>query len=214
MDTKTALEILNLDAPATLEAAKKAYRDLAKKYHPDVVKKNGLPEWKAEAKMKDINVAFRFLAPLLKSKAQESIKEQEDCSQSVKKSTIRQENEIWNSFLSRVSGFFTNFFSIKTEPSFKKGKEQTSKKTTDKNVHFDDIFRQFQTGDSQQAGKRMKRSRKKKYSQANNSFNSYRTYMALRQKMKSGQLRRHQDINIGKVTRVEPVKPVNPVGKS
>jgi len=52
MDKITALKILNLDTKASFEDAKKAYRILAKKYHPDVVVKNSSIEKDAESKMK------------------------------------------------------------------------------------------------------------------------------------------------------------------
>jgi DnaJ domain len=66
MDKKTALGIMNLEETATLAEAKKAYRSLAKQYHPDVIKKNPSLKTDPEARMKDINLAFRYLVPLLK----------------------------------------------------------------------------------------------------------------------------------------------------
>nr|NJM04080.1 DnaJ domain-containing protein [Desulfobacula sp.] len=66
MDLKTALDILHLDAEPTLDQAKRAYRTLAKQYHPDVMGQEAFGETDAEEKMKDINLAFRHLAPLLK----------------------------------------------------------------------------------------------------------------------------------------------------
>lgn len=216
MDTKTAFEILDLDATATLEAAKKAYRDLAKKYHPDVVEKNSLPAWKAEAKMKDINLAFRCLAPLLKAKEPvKRTKDPETGSKTDTKSAISSEKAIPGSFLSRVAGFFINFFHTETvqEPFQRETKkEQPGEKTIDKKVHFEDIFKRFHTG-IPEGKEKTKRTRRKKHSQANNSFNDYHAYMKLKQKMKSGQLRRHQGTSIGRVTKIEPITPVNPVGK-
>ena len=46
--------VLGVDPNATEDEIKKAYRSLAKKYHPDV--NHGAPE--AEAKMKEVNEAY------------------------------------------------------------------------------------------------------------------------------------------------------------
>lgn len=66
MDQNRARQILGLKPSASFEDAKKAYRNLAKRYHPDVAGK--LPEAVAfsESKMKEINLAFRLLRPHLK----------------------------------------------------------------------------------------------------------------------------------------------------
>ena len=47
-------EVLGLDRNATDEQVKKAYRTMAKKYHPDL----NPGDKNAEAKMKDINEAY------------------------------------------------------------------------------------------------------------------------------------------------------------
>src|SRR3989344_1176473 len=53
---KDYYEILGVDRNATKEDIKKAYKALAKKYHPDVSK-----EENAEAKFKEASEAFRIL---------------------------------------------------------------------------------------------------------------------------------------------------------
>lgn len=52
-----ALEIMGLSAPITLDEIKVAYKELAKKWHPDVNRND--PE--AEEKLKDINMAYTVL---------------------------------------------------------------------------------------------------------------------------------------------------------
>ncbi len=52
-----ALEIMGLSAPITLDEIKAAYKELAKKWHPDVNQND--PE--AEEKLKDINMAYTVL---------------------------------------------------------------------------------------------------------------------------------------------------------
>ena len=73
MNKNTALKILGLGPGASLDQAKKAFRDLAKRYHPDRYSKQVYPDdeigsAQADARMtrmKQINQAFDFLSPLL-----------------------------------------------------------------------------------------------------------------------------------------------------
>jgi hypothetical protein len=68
MNRKSAFEILGLGQGASLSQAKKAFRELAKKYHPDRYSANQdhhMNASQAEVRMKQINRAFHFLAPLL-----------------------------------------------------------------------------------------------------------------------------------------------------
>ncbi|MCP3942894.1 MAG: J domain-containing protein [Desulfobacteraceae bacterium] len=70
MNRKTAYEILGLESGASLAQAKKAFRDLAKQYHPDLSFNDKIGGVQAEVrmnKMKQINRAFHFIAPLLVS---------------------------------------------------------------------------------------------------------------------------------------------------
>lgn len=57
MQFKDYYEVLGVPRDAPAEAVKKAYRQLARKYHPDV---NKAPE--AEARMKDVNEAYAVLS--------------------------------------------------------------------------------------------------------------------------------------------------------
>jgi curved DNA-binding protein len=57
MQFKDYYEVLGVPRDATAEAVKKAYRQQARKYHPDV---NKAPE--AEARMKDVNEAYAVLS--------------------------------------------------------------------------------------------------------------------------------------------------------
>lgn len=54
MNRVEALKILGLDANASDDEAKKKYRELSKKYHPDINKEPG-----AEDKFKQINIAYK-----------------------------------------------------------------------------------------------------------------------------------------------------------
>jgi len=54
-----ARRILKLEECATLEEIKKAYKELAKKYHPDTCKASN--KAKCEEKFKEINWAYQLL---------------------------------------------------------------------------------------------------------------------------------------------------------
>ena len=58
-------EVLGVDKNATADEIKKAYRKLAKKYHPDANPNN---KEEAEAKFKEVNEAYENLSDLKKEK--------------------------------------------------------------------------------------------------------------------------------------------------
>ena len=69
MDKKKAFKILNLHDSACFDEAKKTYRKLAKKFHPDMDRTHtDSQKEERENKMKEINLAFCYLAPLLRAK--------------------------------------------------------------------------------------------------------------------------------------------------
>ncbi len=72
MDKQKALHILGLKRPVSLEQAKQAYRELAKKYHPDMAGHQKADAALFETKMKEINLAFRFIVPFLKPEPEKS----------------------------------------------------------------------------------------------------------------------------------------------
>lgn len=55
--TKNYYEILGVSRDATVEQIKKAYRKLARKYHPDISK-----EADAEERMQELNIAYDVLS--------------------------------------------------------------------------------------------------------------------------------------------------------
>lgn len=57
---KNPYEVLGISKDASKDEIKKAYRDLAKKYHPDQYGNNPLKDL-AEVKMRDINEAYQYL---------------------------------------------------------------------------------------------------------------------------------------------------------
>ncbi|MEF9996121.1 MAG: DnaJ domain-containing protein, partial [Burkholderiaceae bacterium] len=68
MKYKDYYAILGVERGATEDDVKKAYRKLARKYHPDVSK-----EKDAEAKFKDVNEAYQTLSDADKRKAYDQL---------------------------------------------------------------------------------------------------------------------------------------------
>ncbi|MDR3179010.1 MAG: J domain-containing protein [Oscillospiraceae bacterium] len=64
---KDPYQILGVSQDATIEQIKSAYRNLAKKYHPDNYNNNPLADLAAE-KMREINEAYEFIINQKKSK--------------------------------------------------------------------------------------------------------------------------------------------------
>ncbi len=94
MNQKTAFKILGIGPGASLNQAKKAFRNLAKQYHPDryppdLYPSDAMRAVRAEARMKQINQAFHFLAPLLNSADALSGKASKKTSPTLKKKKAR-----------------------------------------------------------------------------------------------------------------------------
>ena len=58
MDIRRCFEILEIDATASAEEAKQAYKDMVNIWHPDRFSQNPRLKQKAEKKLKDLNVAY------------------------------------------------------------------------------------------------------------------------------------------------------------
>lgn len=96
MNNKEAYSILEIPPTATPEEAKKKYRELTKKYHPDINKEAG-----AEDKFKKINEAYQVI--------------------STGKSTDRQDERqsVWNPFQHQQAVYTPEHIQISTTISFK-----------------------------------------------------------------------------------------------
>jgi curved DNA-binding protein CbpA len=204
MNKKTAFEILNFETTISLEEAKKAYRNLAKKYHPDVVEKKSGSNINAEATMKEINLAFRYLAPLLKS--HEPIKKTEG----KKKSTSPERLEMV-AFLSKIVGFVLEAFQGKEahKPFENKLKKKSLRNRKSEKVRFEDVFKSAYKVRPEKGKKT-----KKKQSPERNPYHSYQKYMVLKRKINSGRSNQNQDMSVGRIDKIDPVKPVKPVTKN
>jgi len=220
MDEKTAFEILNLKDFASFEDAKKAYRTLAKKYHPDIVGKDPWPGNDAGARMKEINLAFRYLAPRLKlNKTSKNIKEKIKGKKTEEEKPIKTEKGRFFVSLSKIFGDFFKSVPKKEQTHVFKSKlkkEKTLRKpkcrTNLEKACFDDVFKSVNKGNPFELKKTVKSKRKRSLQKSSSSpYNGYQKFMALKRKMKAGQARRDQNMGITRVEKIESIKPVNPV---
>ncbi|MCD4722310.1 MAG: J domain-containing protein [Desulfobacula sp.] len=209
MDKKTAFKILNLETTISFEEAKKAYRNLAKKYHPDVVEKEFGSKSHAEAKMKEINLAFRYLGPHLKSN--EPVKKIRK-----EKKSITPEKMGTIAFFLKIFGLLLTAFRGKKDSRFfenKYKKEKPLRKTRDRKVRFGDVFKSVYKLSPDREGEAEKII-KRNHSQKNSPYYRYQKYMALKRKINSGLSKSNQDMSIGRIDKIDPVKPVKPVKRS
>lgn len=227
MDKKTAFKILGLDAAVSFEEAKKAYRTLAKKYHPDLSGENPSPEGDTEAKMKDINLAFRYLTPFLRTnkstkKTEEPTKETKEKTdrEPIKNNSKKYEKDVAPSFLLKMSRVIAALFNKRNEPQVFKNKlkketspEKSPGNSKGKNENFEDVLRKVHTKASTRPEKRHSPEKKRNVTKSS-PYSRYQKYMTLKRKMKSGRPGRHKDMSIGKVDKIDPIKPVRPVRKS
>ena len=219
MDTKIALGILNLDGTASVADAKKAYRNLAKKYHPDVVEKENGRQINAETKMKQINLAFRYMVPLLKkneAKTKGKEKRKNDGRKTIKTTSLKHETKMFVSFLTHIIGRWASFFSKKRKNNraVKNKPEKTSpiNKSSSNALRFHDVLKNVHPVLADQQ-KKTGTPEKKRYPRSRNIFKEYQKYMALKTKVASRQFDRHQGIRIESVHKIDPVKPILPLGK-
>jgi len=155
MDKKTAFEILNLEDSVSFEDAKKAYRNLAKKYHPDIAEKNSWSDNAADERMKEINLAFRYLAPRLRLIDKRSEKTKGATHEKISKQdkSMKHEKEIFFSNLSKMFGAFFHTFRKKENPRDFKNRSKKDKplstpctQAKTKKPCFDDIFQKLNQG--------------------------------------------------------------------
>jgi DnaJ-class molecular chaperone len=70
MTVQRSFEVLELSDNATLDDARQAYRDIANVWHPDRFNGNPRLRWKAEQKLKEINLAYETAKAFLQEKGQ------------------------------------------------------------------------------------------------------------------------------------------------
>lgn len=75
MELEKAYRVLKVEKTATSEEIKNSYRELAKKYHPDLYQNNPLA-YLAEEKLKEVNEAYEILEDYLENKEKYSHEEE------------------------------------------------------------------------------------------------------------------------------------------
>lgn len=75
MELEKAYRVLKIEKNATSEEIKNSYRELAKKYHPDLYQNNPLA-YLAEEKLKEVNEAYEVLEDYLENKEKYSYEEE------------------------------------------------------------------------------------------------------------------------------------------
>lgn len=67
MDLQRCLIILELETIGSLQDAKRAYKDLVRVWHPDRFQNNARLKYKAEQRLREINLAYKFLCRHIES---------------------------------------------------------------------------------------------------------------------------------------------------
>lgn len=209
MDKTTAQMILGLDKDASFEDAKKTYRNLAKQYHPDLMGNGMTHEKDAGSKMKEINLAFRYLAPfLLPNKTKPEPKKNQ-------KGRPGKKQNRHVSLLSKAYLWIIQFMLVKKNRSAdqKKSvkKQRSPAQPTQKTDCFEDVFKAVCPDGF--SGKHTPISPKKRTaSQKKNPVNGYQIYLSLKQRIRMGRSVSHTDMRIERIEKIKPVSPVRPVG--
>ena len=103
MDYHQCCNILDLVPPVALEDAKQAYKDLVQVWHPDRFTHSPRLQERAEAKLKQLNLAYETLVPLLQ--AQQKLRQKRaDCRTEIRtpersssaKSERSPDPQVWN----------------------------------------------------------------------------------------------------------------------
>jgi curved DNA-binding protein CbpA len=100
MDYHQCCNILDLVPPVTLEDAKQAYKDLVQVWHPDRFTHSPRLQERAEAKLKQLNLAYETLVPLLQ--AQQKLRQKRadrrtpETSSHSNKSERSADPQVWN----------------------------------------------------------------------------------------------------------------------
>ncbi len=96
MDYQECCGILDLVPPVTLEDAKQAYKDLVQVWHPDRFTHSPRLQERAENKLKQLNLAYETLEPLLSSQKEIRLREAARKAQQVSTEQRPPEGEAWN----------------------------------------------------------------------------------------------------------------------
>ena len=195
-----ALQILRLNPNATRKEAKKAFRSLAKIWHPDRFAADSEEGKMAEARMKKINGAFYFIVPLLPVDC-ESVETQEGKTAKTPGffSSVREE---WNNWNKPTPGSGP----VASKHSSPRPKRPVSKKSDGRRTaspRFEILLNSLEPNLKSSPGKTNKPVK---------PFDNYCRYMAVKKKTK-GARNRSANMGIGRVEKISPIQRVNPIGE-
>lgn len=238
MDKKTALCVLGLLESDSFETARHVYRQLAKKYHPDVLENKSSTSSHSEYKMKEINLAFRSLLPYLKS---ESVIEKEDKEKLKKRKKAKKTKQVkkdipFDRFFLTIKKIFFRMVSgiqqkqrsrnpihpgVKPNPEVHENKDPQKKYDFKINrVKFDDVLnaltmhkiKGFPTtsGKSKSCKGRINVQSGK---QNQNQYNHYKKYIKLKKKYQPLSRCRSKGGRVQGIAKIDPISRVKPVEK-
>jgi len=197
MDKKSALRILGLSPSAGREEAKKAFRSLAKSFHPDRFARDPVGAKTAEARMKEINLAFHFLVPLLPV-APEPVQFQESNA------------EKGPGFFSSVRKKWKNRPRPKPGPAGSTGgaprpKRPVSMKPKGRNEGLPRFETLLNALDPDRKTPPLRTPKPVR------PYENYCRYMAVKKKIKGASIR-SKNMGTGQVEKISPISRVNPIG--
>lgn len=205
MDKKEAYEILGISPKASLEEAKKAFRDLAKKYHPDL--SGDGTDHMSESRMKEVNIAYRLLVRQLKPGGSGE-ERKETQSEKPDKKDDRSVADLFKSVFER----FSSAIRESGTSDGRKSQPRSHKTRPGEKTDFDQILKSFTGKDSKinfdnnAAGGVAGRFRR-------TDTQRFQDYLKIKKKYRSRTGKRYGSIAVDAIGPVEPVSPVKPVAK-
>jgi curved DNA-binding protein CbpA len=211
MDKIQALKILHLAADASLEDAKKSYRFLARKYHPDLLPCRNGQITSNDSKMKQINLAYRFLVSVLEPEK----KHEHSAGVAFKNPEAQNKTGTW---LARLRQIFLNCFHgiglsgrAETQPEYFKKNRAEKFVPAFSGQSFDKILKNAGHGLNASGRNPYRPGCPGKFSGTHNIHAGYRRYMILKNRMALIRPARHEMPTGGRITPVQPVTRVKPL---
>ena len=204
MDKKEAFAVLGLSPECSEEQAKKRYRELAKKFHPDRVQDKN--HRLAENRMKEVNAAFRMVLPYLVAEKHQNKPRPKPSSKTATpvKDSI---NQFKKQFFGKMNTLFNGGHQKQKAPG-----SAESARTKRPAGDFDEILRkyasQFSKSYSAEAPPR-KRGRFRK-----TQTHQYKNYIQLQKRYTAAAKKRSRARGIEPVGPIRPVSRINPVEKT
>ncbi len=210
MDKKAAMKILQLPSGATAGDAKKAFRKLAKSFHPDRFARDESRARHAESRMKQINQAFYFLEPLL---PQEAVPGTTPDLQKPKTPGMTL-SDILKNIKSKVQTR-SGGRPIPKVKSRVKNRVKTQKRAGSEVKSFNAVLHGIEPGIESGIPVGGSLKKKRRSHSGKDPVPTYEKYLALQKKVRSRQ-GRSREMGVGpveKISRIQRVQRINPIGE-